>query len=111
VTWDCGYLQPGPRLQYTASSFAQPLLATFRRLLRPQHRGGSPVGYFPQKAHFASETPDAFERRLIRPVFASVARLFARMRWLQQGRLRLYVLYIALTLLALLVWKLGGGRP
>jgi hypothetical protein len=39
-----------------------------------------------------------------------VARLFGRMRWLQQGRLRLYVLYIALTLLALLVWKLGG-RP
>jgi len=110
LTWDCGYLRPGPRLQYTASSFAQPLLAMFRRVLSPQHRSQRPSGYFPREAHFASETPDAFERRLIRPAFASVARLFARMRWLQQGRLRLYVLYIALTLLALLVWKLGG-RP
>jgi formate hydrogenlyase subunit 3/multisubunit Na+/H+ antiporter MnhD subunit len=109
-TWDCGYVRGSPRLQYTASSFAQPLLAMFRRVLSPEHRSRKPTGYFPAEAHFASETPDAFERRLIRPAFASVARLFARMRWLQQGRLRLYVLYIALTLLALLVWKLGA-RP
>jgi hypothetical protein len=33
--------------------------------------------------------------------------VLARMRWLQQGRIQLYVLYIALTLLVLLVWKLG----
>ena len=29
VTWDCGYAQPTPRMQYTASSFAQPLTDLF----------------------------------------------------------------------------------
>jgi hypothetical protein len=29
-----------------------------------------------------------------------------RLRWLQQGRVQLYVLYIAVTLLFLLLWKL-----
>ena len=37
-------------------------------------------------------------------------RAAGRLRWLQHGRLHLYVLYIAVTLLVLLVWKLGVGR-
>ena len=41
------------------------------------------------------------------PVFAGLERTLAPLRWLQQGRVQLYVLYIAFTLLVLLVWKLG----
>ena len=33
VTWGCGYPQPTARMQYTASSFAQPLTDLFRPLL------------------------------------------------------------------------------
>ncbi len=33
-TWDCGYLAPSPRMQYTASSFAQPITDLFRFFLR-----------------------------------------------------------------------------
>ena len=40
-------------------------------------------------------------------VFAGLERTLAPLRWLQQGRVQLYVLYIAFTLLVLLVWKLG----
>jgi hypothetical protein len=29
------------------------------------------------------------------------------LRWLQHGRVHLYVLYVAATLLVLLLWKLG----
>ncbi len=42
-------------------------------------------------------------RRCSRPSRGCLARL----RWLQHGRVQLYVLYIALALLVLLVWKLG----
>jgi len=42
-----------------------------------------------------------------RPLFAGVDCALARLRWLQHGNVHLYVLYIALTLLVLLVWKLG----
>ena len=34
VTWDCGYAEPSSRMQYTASSFAQPLTETFSMLLQ-----------------------------------------------------------------------------
>jgi len=110
VTWDCGFIAPTARMQYTASSFAQPLLELFGPLLGTREQTSPPAGYFPRKASFASATPDAFLRMLFVPSFAGVARGLARLRRLQEGRVQVYVLYIAVTLLALLVW-LFGARP
>ena len=47
--------------------------------------------------------------RIYKPVFMAIERALSKFQWIQHGRLNLYVLYIVLTLLALLVWKLG--RP
>lgn len=106
-TWDCGYAAPTARMQYTASSFASPLTTLFRMFLRPRVHVEPPRGLFPSRAEFHSETSDVFGDYVYRPVFFAVAWMAARLRWLQQGRLQLYVLYIALTVLVLLVWKLG----
>jgi hydrogenase-4 component B len=104
-TWGCGYAAPSPRMQYTASSFAQPLVDLFRPVLRSEASGTLPSGAFPAPASFASATPDPAERRLYRPLFAGIAALFGRMRWVQQGRIQLYLLYLVATLLVLLLWK------
>ena len=48
-----------------------------------------------------------FREYLFRPVFAAIAWAASKLRWFQHGRIQLYVLYIALTILVLLVWKLG----
>ncbi len=108
-TWDCGYARPSPRMQYTASSFAQPLLDNFHALLRSRRGGTPPAGIFPAPSSFHSSTPDSGQRYLFNPLFARLAGLLGRFRWLQHGRVHLYVLYIAVTLLALLLWKLGGS--
>jgi hypothetical protein len=92
-------------MQYTASSFAQPLVDLFRPVLRTEAAGTLPSGAFPAPASFASATPDPAERRLYRPLFAGIAALFGRMRWVQQGRIQLYLLYLVATLLVLLLWK------
>lgn len=106
-TWDCGYAAPSPRMQYTASSFTWPILDMFRWLLRPRVQRTTPEGWFPTKANFASRTADVFRRFGFGPLFGGVAWLADRLRWFQQGRNQLYVLYIALTLLILLLWNLG----
>ncbi len=106
-TWDCGYAASTPRMQYTASSFARPLTLLFRLLLQPQDEIDEPRGLFPEHAHLHTRTPDVFRRRLYDPIFGAVAWAAFRLRWLQQGRIQVYVLYIALTILALLIWKLG----
>ncbi|MFI5394359.1 MAG: proton-conducting transporter membrane subunit [Candidatus Binatia bacterium] len=106
-TWDCGYAQPSPRMQYTASSFAQPLTDLFGLLLQTRYRVVPPAGFFPRRASLATDTPDVCSEYLYRPLFTGISRGLSSLRWLQHGRVHLYVLYIALTLLVLLIWKLG----
>jgi hypothetical protein len=106
VTWDCGYARPMPRMQYTASSFAQPLLSFFQVLLRTHTSLVPPAGYFPATASLSTHTDDVCREKMYRPAFAGIAWTLSRLRWLQHGRVQIYVLYIALTLFALLLWKL-----
>jgi hydrogenase-4 component B len=104
-TWDCGYVNPSPRMQYTSSSFAQPLVGMFRGLLSPHRRLTKIDTPFPTEAGFSTETPDAFSQRIFLPGIRHFAGLLSRMRWLQHGRLQLYVLYIAVTVVVLFVWR------
>jgi hydrogenase-4 component B len=107
VTWDCGYARPTTRMQYTASSFAQPLTTLFRLVLRTETHAKPLVGLFPRQGALVTETPDAFRETIFRPAFAAIGRTLGRLRPLQHGRMHLYVLYIVLTLIALIAWKLG----
>jgi len=106
-TWDCGYVKPDARMQYTASSFAQPLTGMFHGLLSTR-KHGAPIGrLFPAESTFSTETPDVFSVRILRPGIKGVGALLSSLRWLQHGRLQLYVLYIAVALVALLIWRLA----
>ena len=107
VTWDCGYAEPSPRMQYTASSFAQPLTDTFDLLLQTRRVLIAPDGLFPKKASFATETPDPYQQYIFRPLFRAIDRDLLLLRPLQQGQVQLYILYIAVTLLVLLLWQLA----
>jgi len=109
-TWDCGYAAPGARMQYTASSYAMPIVKMFRGVLGTTEHLQRPEGLLPRSASVRTHTGDPLLERAYRPAFAAVAWLAARLRWLQRGRNQLYVLYIALAVLALLVFELGG-RP
>jgi formate hydrogenlyase subunit 3/multisubunit Na+/H+ antiporter MnhD subunit len=106
-TWDCGYVNPTARMQYTASSFAQPLVGIFRAFLRTHRKYRPPVGLFPAESSLETHTPDIFAEGFFRRAFLAVQWGANRLKWLQHGRLQLYVLYVVLTLLVLLAWKLG----
>ena len=106
VTWDCGYILPTARMQYTASSFAQPILRIVRHVMQANRRFTPPRGLFPEQAAFASETPDVYEERIYRPLFAKVESLLGRVQWMQHGKLNYYILSIVLALLVLLAWKM-----
>lgn len=107
ATWGCGYLAPTTRMQYTGSSFAQPLVDGFRPLLRTTvlPPDATLQGLYPAPASFATATPDLAEHRLYRPAFRWATAQLGRLRWLQQGRVQLYLLYVVVTLVVLLLWK------
>ena len=106
VTWDCGYAQPSPSMQYSSSSFAQPLTSLFSPLLRMRTDIQGIDGLFPAAGDLRTHAADLFHTVLFRPAFASVLRLFQKLDWIQIGVVQVYILYIALTLAGLLIWGL-----
>jgi hydrogenase-4 component B len=104
AVWGCGFPVPTARMQYTASSFAQPLITQFRWLVRNHEEVAPPRGYFPTAASYASHSGDPFLRLVFAPAFRSIDRFVGRMRIIQHGHVHLYVLYVAGTLVALLIW-------
>ena len=101
-TWACGYDAATSRMQYTASSFAAPLLGIFGGL------GGVRV----------ERTTTSLRTRSVDPVLDTVAlplwsRLrhsALRLRAIQQGRLHFYLLYVMAALLVLLGYLAFGSR-
>ncbi len=105
-TWDCGYAAPTSRIQYGASSFAQPLTDFFQPILRKIGRYPVISEYFPAKAAFSAEAQPVFYNALYTPVAVRLRELAYRFSWLQHGRLQIYIMYIIVTLIGLLLWKL-----
>jgi hydrogenase-4 component B len=111
ATWGCGYQRPTLRMQYTAGSFADPLLAPFLLLLHRRQSTTEPEGYFPATASHDQELSDLTGERVLLPAASFVLRQVQRLRVIQQGRIQVYLGYVLAALLVLLVWQLAGtGR-
>lgn len=105
-SWNCGRIGQTPRMEYTATAFAEPLRRVFAELYRPTREltiSFHPESkYFVQSIHYKSEITPWFERILYEPLLRLISRMAYQVRWLQLGSLHLYLLYLALTLVALL---------
>jgi hypothetical protein len=95
-TWGCGYEGVTPRMQYTASSFAAPLVTAFAGLSGVRTRRDD--------RHFHTQPADLVLDRLVFPAWARVRGTAMRLRTIQLGRLHVYLLYIIITLVLLLAY-------
>jgi hydrogenase-4 component B len=107
VTWDCGYAAPTARMQYTARSLGEWINERLvPQFFRPGAGGTIPSGTFPISAEFAVEATEPFSERIYKPAADRWARRAMSLRWIQQGRLPAYLLYIFLTLVAGVCWAI-----
>jgi hydrogenase-4 component B len=105
LTWDCGYLRPGPTMSYTASSFAETLVGLYAWLLRPRSASSVSAELFPPARSFHSRVPEAMLESVLSPLWAGLRRALLPLRALQQGRIQQYLIYVLLTLCLLLAWR------
>ena len=105
-TWGCGRIGQTPRMEYTATAFAEPLRRVFAELYRPTrdlsidfHPASK---YFVQSIEYRSEIHPWFERVLYDRFLRVLRRAAAWVRRLQGGSLHFYLLYLALAFLVLL---------
>jgi hydrogenase-4 component B len=106
LTWDCGYSRPGPTMQYTASSFASPIVKHFQLLLRMREKLQNDKQFFPANDWtFHSTVDDWFLTRVFAPLLKALDRAFSLLHWFQGGKTGQYVFYIAFTVFFLIIWK------
>ena len=95
--WDGGILKFRPRMQYTATTHANPVRVTFDALYRPhvdlQRASDDPAGRS-GPVHYHFTVSPIFERFLYRPVVRAVQKLAVLCRPLQSGDVNLYLLYV-----------------
>jgi hydrogenase-4 component B len=105
ITWDCGYEKPSFKMQYTGSSFAQPITDLFRPVLRTKKRLEPVSGHFPRGTKIHTATLDVLMEHVYRPLYAFFKRILSPLLRIQHGRIHIYILYILCALVVLLLWK------
>jgi len=111
--WACGRGLQTARMQYTATSFAEPVRRVFDDVLRPvddvdvTHAVES--RYFVDSVTYQSSLDDGVERAVYRPVIRTVRRWGEVARRLQPGSIHRYLAY-GLAALVLLLTALAVGR-
>ena len=105
--WACGADSLSSRMQYTATSFAEPLQRVFDNVLKPEtdvevtHFAESQ--YLVEKVTYRNLLTDPVEQRLYTPVVRAVTIWSQWVRRAHPGSVHLYLAYGALGLLIVLV--------
>jgi len=107
-TWGCGRVVQTPRMEYTATAFAEPLRRIFAAFYLPREDVSIDFHpdsrYFVQSISYRSAIVPWFERYLYAPVFARIRILSERVLALQSGSAHAYLAYLVAALMLLLGW-------
>ncbi len=96
-TWGCGYVEATPRMQYTAASFAEGIHRLLPGILRARIAAPHGTELFPAPAKLSADRQDPFTRAAYQPLLDRGAQRFGKLRWVQQGLLHFYILYVVLA--------------
>jgi formate hydrogenlyase subunit 3/multisubunit Na+/H+ antiporter MnhD subunit len=95
--WDCGAGPPTPRMQYTATSFAEPLQRVFDDVLAPQTDVDvtpyAESAYLVARVAYQTRVPDRIEHSVYTPLFAAARRVGRVGRVLANGSVHRYLAY------------------
>lgn len=105
--WACGADDLTPRMQYTATSFAQPLERVFNDVLRPdtgiEVTHLEETRYHVDRIAYRTRVSDAIEDRVYAPILRAVAACAQVVRHAHSGSVHLYLGYGVLGVLIVLV--------
>jgi len=105
--WGCGRALQTARMEYTATSFAEPLERVFDDVLRPDRdvdvSHAAESRYFVEAIRYHSETRDAFERHAYEPTIRGISAWGRVARRLQNGDILRYLAYAFGALVVLLL--------
>ncbi len=107
LAWGCGGVRLSPRMQYTATSYAEPLTRVFDDAVRPERdvvvTHTSESRYLVDRVQYRQQVDEVIEVRVYHPVLRVAGRIGTAARRLQNGSIHRYLGYSFLALVAVLV--------
>jgi hydrogenase-4 component B len=105
--WGCGRELQTARMEYTATSFGEPLTRVFEDVLRPAHdldvSHAAESRYYIEAASFHASLDDAFERHAYHPASVGLSRWGALSRRVPNGSVHRYLAFGLVALIVVLV--------
>ena len=107
TTWACGFPSSTPVMQYTGTSFSEPITRVAQTVLRMETTRteaafAAGASRWPVRMSWSSHVADRVLTVLYQPSFALVGRIGARIRAAHKPRVTTSIVYILLTVLLLL---------
>ena len=107
LAWGCGGIRVSPTMQYTATSYAEPLVRVFDDALQPrrdlQVSHADESRYLVSKVRFRQRVSDVVSDRIYDPVVRAALSLGVYSRRLQNGSIHRYLGFSFTALLVVLV--------
>lgn len=107
LQWGCGGVRTSPRMQYTATSYAEPLVRVFEATLSPSKylniTHADEMARDPATMSYAQQVNDQLESRIYRPITRSLLRLSDGARAIQNGSIHRYLAFSFVALLVVLI--------
>jgi NADH:ubiquinone oxidoreductase subunit 5 (subunit L)/multisubunit Na+/H+ antiporter MnhA subunit len=107
LVWGCGGTRLDPRMEYTATSFAEPLTRVFDDVLQPEHdvdvTHHAESQYLIESVRYRQRIADRLEAWLYPPILAAGTRIGVTISRLQNGSVHRYLALGLVGLIAVLV--------
>ena len=98
AAWGCGYGGLTPRMQYTASSYADELNEISQTVLVYHKKMKVPEGVFPIEGAFESHSDDLVDSKILLPIFRNISSLICRINFLSYTDIRYYIAFILIII-------------
>lgn len=105
--WGCGGVRDSPRMQYTATSYAEPLMRVFDDALQPSRdievTHVSESAYLATRVRYTQQIEDVVEVHLYHPLVAAADAVADRARRVQNGSIHRYLAFSFTALVIVLL--------
>ena len=105
-TWGCGYVAPNSKMQYTAGSYVRSYRKLVRPLLQLNKNEENIEGVFSKTIVSETHPYDKIEVIFIDRPLKFMNNLLARVRFLQNGNVRHYILYGVIFIFIIVIFSL-----